>query len=287
MKNRSRTFMAMSLPVIIIFFCFHTIPLFCGFFYSLTNSKGFGVYDIIGLKNYIKLFHHANILNAYAFTFKFAIVTTILVNVVSILLALGLNSKIHFKSTLRGLFFIPNILGGLIVGYIFNFLFTFVVPAVGEKLEIGWLSASILGSPKTAWIGIVICVAWQSIAFNTIIYISGLQTIPQDVYEAGELDGAAGWKRFWKITFPLIAPFFTINMVLCMRNFLMVFDQIMSLTSGGPAQSTTSIAMLIYKDGLTGNQFGLQSANSVVYFIVIVAISAFQLKVLTKREVQL
>ncbi|MCI7603783.1 MAG: sugar ABC transporter permease [Blautia massiliensis] len=287
MKNRSRTFMAMSLPVIIIFFCFHTIPLFCGFFYSLTNSKGFGVYDIIGLKNYIKLFHHANILNAYAFTFKFAIVTTILVNVVSILLALGLNSKIHFKSTLRGLFFIPNILGGLIVGYIFNFLFTFVVPAVGEKLEIGWLSASILGSPKTAWIGIVICVAWQSIAFNTIIYISGLQTIPQDVYEAGEIDGAAGWKRFWKITFPLIAPFFTINMVLCMRNFLMVFDQIMSLTSGGPAQSTTSIAMLIYKDGLTGNQFGLQSANSVVYFIVIVAISAFQLKVLTKREVQL
>ena len=287
MKNRSRTFMAMSLPVIIIFFCFHTIPLFCGFFYSLTNSKGFGVYDIIGLKNYIKLFHHANILNAYAFTFKFAIVTTILVNVVSILLALGLNSKIHFKSTLRGLFFIPNILGGLIVGYIFNFLFTFVVPAVGEKLEIGWLSASILGSPKTAWIGIVICVAWQSIAFNTIIYISGLQTIPQDVYEAGEIDGAAGWKRFWKITFPLIAPFFTINMVLCMRNFLMVFDQIMSLTSGGPAQSTTSIAMLIYKDGLTGNQFGLQSANSVVYFIVIVAISAFHLKVLTKREVQL
>ena len=166
-------------------------------------------------------------------------------------------------------------------------LFTFVVPAVGEKLEIGWLSASILGSPKTAWIGIVICVAWQSIAFNTIIYISGLQTIPQDVYEAGEIDGAAGWKRFWKITFPLIAPFFTINMVLCMRNFLMVFDQIMSLTSGGPAQSTTSIAMLIYKDGLTGNQFGLQSANSVVYFIVIVAISPFQLKVLTKREVQL
>ena len=138
MKNRNRTFMAMSLPVIIIFFCFHTIPLFCGFFYSLTNSKGFGVYDIIGLKNYIKLFQNTKILNAYAFTFKFAIVTTILVNVISILLALGLNSKIHFKSTLRGLYFIPNILGGLIVGYIFNFLFTFVIPAAGEKLGIGW-----------------------------------------------------------------------------------------------------------------------------------------------------
>ena len=117
--------------------------------------------------------------------------------------------------------------------------------------------------------------------------MSGVQTIPQDVYEVSESDGANGWNRVWKITFPLIAPCFTINMVLCMRNFLMVFDQIMSLTSGGPAQSTTSIAMLIYQAGLTGNQFGLQSSNSVVYFIVSVAISAFQLKVLTKREVQL
>ena len=181
----------------------------------------------------------------------------------------------------------PNILGGLIVGYIFNFLFTFVIPAVGKSL--GWegLSSSLLGKLETAWIGIVICVAWQSIAFNTIIYISGLQTIPEDVYEASAIDGASGWNNFWKITFPLIAPFFTINMVLCMRNFLMVFDQIMSLTSGGPAESTTSISMLIYRNGLTGNQFGLQSANSVIYFILIVAISAFQLKVLNKREVQL
>lgn len=261
--------------------------MFCGFFYSLTNSKGFGVYDVIGLKNYVKLFQNGQVLNAYLFTFKFAVVTTIVVNVISIILALGLNSKIHFKGALRGLYFIPNILGGLVVGYIFNFVFTFVLPAVGKGM--GWetLSSSILGRTETAWIGIVICAAWQSIAFNTIIYISGLQTIPRDVYEASAIDGANGWQNFWKITFPLIAPFFTINMVLCMRGFLMVFDQIMSLTSGGPAESTTSIAMLIYKNGLTGNQFGLQSANSVIYFIVIVAISVFQLRVLNKREVQL
>lgn len=287
MKSRNRIFLAMTLPVIIVFFCFHTIPLFCGFFYSLTNSKGFGVYDVIGLKNYVKLFQNGQVLNAYLFTFKFAVVTTIVVNVISIILALGLNSKIHFKGALRGLYFIPNILGGLVVGYIFNFVFTFVLPAVGKGM--GWetLSSSILGRTETAWIGIVICAAWQSIAFNTIIYISGLQTIPRDVYEASAIDGANGWQNFWKITFPLIAPFFTINMVLCMRGFLMVFDQIMSLTSGGPAESTTSIAMLIYKNGLTGNQFGLQSANSVIYFIVIVAISVFQLRVLNKREVQL
>ena len=140
---------------------------------------------------------------------------------------------------------------------------------------------------RLSLVGSEMCIRDRSIAFNTIIYISGLQTIPEDVYEASAIDGASGWNNFWKITFPLIAPFFTINMVLCMRNFLMVFDQIMSLTSGGPAESTTSISMLIYKNGLTGNQFGLQSANSVIYFILIVAISAFQLKVLNKREVQL
>lgn len=287
MKSKDKIFMSMSLPIVILFFCFHTIPLFCGFFYSLTDSKGFGVYDLIGFKNYLKLFQNTQVMNAYLFTFKFAIVTTVLVNVVSIILALALDSKIHFKGALRGLYFVPNILGGLIVGYIFNFLFTFVLPAIGKAIGWEWLSSSLLGRPETAWIGIVACVAWQAIAFNTIIYISGLQTIPEDVYEASAIDGASGWNNFWKITFPLIAPFFTINMVLCMRNFLMVFDQIMSLTSGGPAESTTSISMLIYRNGLTGNQFGLQSANSVVYFILIVAISAFQLKVLNKREVQL
>jgi raffinose/stachyose/melibiose transport system permease protein len=182
---------------------------------------------------------------------------------------------------------LPNILGGLIVGYIFNFLFTFVLPTIGKMVGSEVLSTSILGSVNLAWIGIVICVSWQAIAFNTIIYISGLQTIPTDIYEASAMDGAGRWTTFWKITFPLIAPFFTINMVLCMRNFLMVFDQTMSLTQGGPAQSTTSISMLIYNNGLTGNQFGYQSANSVIYFIVIVAISVFQLNVLNKREVQL
>ena len=111
-----------------------------------------------------------------------------------------------------------------------------------------------------------------------------VRPIPDGVYEASGIDGAGKWLQFRKITFPLIAPFFTINMVLCMKNFLMVFDQIMSLTGGGPAQSTESISMLIYKAGFGGSQFGYQSANSVVYFIVIVVISLFQIKVLEKRE---
>jgi len=113
------------------------------------------------------------------------------------------------------------------------------------------------------------------------------QTVPEDVYEAGSIDGATGWTKFKNLTFPLIVPFFTINMVLCMKNFLMVFDQIMALTKGGPAQSTESISFLIYKNGMDGGQFGFQSANAVLFFVVIVAISIFQLTFMNKKEEQL
>lgn len=287
MKNRNRIYLFIVIPMVILFFTFHTFPLLRGFVYSLTNFKGFGTYNYVGMRNYIDLFSDDRVINSYLFTFKFAIVCTIVVNIISMILALGLNSKIKFKNTFRGLYFLPNILGGLIIGYIFNFIFTFILPSIGQILGIEVLSKSILGDINLAWIGIVICVAWQAIAFNTIIYISGLQTIPEDVYEAGYIDGTNEWQKFWKITFPLIAPFFTINVVLCMKNFLMVFDQIMSLTNAGPNLSTEAISVLIYKAGIEGSQFGYQSANSVIYFIVIVAISIFQMKVLNKREVQL
>lgn len=144
-----------------------------------------------------------------------------------------------------------------------------------------------LASTKWAWIAIMIVCAWQSIAMNTIIYISGLQTVPEDVYEAGSIDGATGWAQFKNLTFPLILPFFSINMVLCMKNFLMVFDQIMALTKGGPAQSTESISYLIYNNGMSGGQFGFQSANAVVFFIMIVVISVAQMTFTSKREEQL
>lgn len=154
-------------------------------------------------------------------------------------------------------------------------------------MGIGWLSNSLLSNENTAWFAIVVVAAWQSIAMNTIIYISGLQTVPEDVYEAGAIDGATGWTKFRHLTFPLIIPFFTINMVLCMKNFLMVFDQIMALTKGGPAQSTESISFLIYQNGMSGGQFGFQSANAVIFFIVIVAISVCQMKFMGKKEEQL
>lgn len=286
-NDRERTFLLITIPVLVLFFCFNTLPLIKGFIYSFTNFKGYGTYDFVGLRNYKDLFTDARVGRSYLFTFKYAIVCTIIVNVISLLLALGLNAKIKGKTVLRGIYFIPNILGGLVIGYIFSFFFTYILPVAGQAAGIEWLSFSILAKESTAWFGIVIVGAWQAIAMNTIIYISGLQTVPEDVYEAGAIDGATGWRRFKDLTFPLIIPFFTINMVLCMKNFLMVFDQIMALTKGGPSQSTESISYLIYQNGMSGGQFGFQSANAVLFFVVIVAISAFQMTVMGKKEEQL
>ena len=285
MNDRERTFLLMTIPILILFFLFNTLPLIKGAIYSFTNFKGYGSYNWVGFRNYIDLFQDGRVGRAYWFTFKLALVSTIAVNVISLILALGLNSKIKFKSALRGLYFIPNILGALVVGYIFNYFFTYILPAVIQMM--GGEGTSMLASTKWAWVAIMIVCAWQSIAMNTIIYISGLQTVPEDVYEAGSIDGATGWSQFKHLTFPLIHPFFSINMVLCMKNFLMVFDQIMALTKGGPAQSTESISYLIYNNGMSGGQFGFQSANAVVFFIMIVVISVAQMTFTSKREEQL
>ena len=283
MNGRKWTFLLITIPILALFFCFNTLPLIKGVIYSFTNFRGYGEFDWVGIRNYTDLFTDARVGKSYLFTFKLAIVATIVVNVLSLVLALGLNSKIKFKSALRGMYFVPNILGALVVGYIFNYFFTYILPAVVKMM--GGKGDSILASSKWAWVAIVIVCAWQSVAMNTIIYISGLQTVPEDVYEAG--DGATGWKKFKNLTFPLILPFFTINMVLCMKNFLMVFDQIMALTKGGPAQSTESISFLIYNNGMAGGQFGFQSANAVVFFVVIVVISVLQMNFLGNKEEQL
>ena len=288
MKNeRKRTFLLITIPILALFVCFNTIPLIRGVIYSFTNFKGFGKYNWVGFQNYLDLFTDARVGKSYWFTFKLAVVSTVVTNVISLILALGLNSKIRAKSFFRGAYFLPNILGALVVGYIFNYFFTYILPAVAQMIGIKGLSTSILSNPSAAWIGIMVVCAWQAIAMNTIIYISGLQTVPEYVYEAGGLDGATGWKQFRHLTFPLIIPFFSINMVLCVKNFLMVFDQIMALTKGGPAQSTESISYLIYNNGMSGGQFGFQSANAVVFFIVIVIVSVAQMKFSSSKEEQL
>ncbi|HAH61635.1 MAG TPA: sugar ABC transporter permease [Treponema sp.] len=273
----------MILPMVVLFFLFHTLPFLQGIFYSFTDWKGYGIWKFVGLRNYLQVFRDPSIRSSYLFTFKFALAATILVNILSLLFSCGLNSDIYFRKFLRAVYFIPYILGTLIISYVFRFIFANIVPAVGTALGISALQVNILGT-EHAWWGILIVTAWQSCAFNTLIYLSGLQSIDPDIYEAAALDGAKGLYRFFKITFPCIAPFFTINLVLCVRGFLMAFDQIMGLTSGGPGTSTTTISVLLYKRGFQGGQFAYQSANAVMLFAVVMVISIIQLKLGENKE---
>ena len=148
MNGRERTFLLITIPIVALFFCFNTLPLIKGVIYSFTNFRGYGSFDWVGLRNYIDLFTDIRVGHSYLFTFKLAIVATILTNVVSLLLALGLNSKIKFKSTLRGAYFIPNVLGALVVGYIFNYFFTYILPAFGEMIGSSTFSSSMLSNTK-------------------------------------------------------------------------------------------------------------------------------------------
>ena len=194
MSNRDKTFWAVIIPVVILFFAFNTLPMIKGVIYSFTNYKGYGTYDYVGFRNYADLFTDSRVGKSYLFTFKYALAGTVLVNVLSMIMAVGLNSAIRFKSALRGIYFVPNILGGLVIGYIFSFIFTYILPTVGNVFHIGFLQNSILASEKYAWIGVLIVGVWQAVAMNTIIYISCLQTVPEEVYEASMLDGASKWK---------------------------------------------------------------------------------------------
>lgn len=279
----NRAFFVMVIPFAILFFIFHTIPFLSGIFYSFTDWKGYGEWNFVGLRNYLQFFKDPAMGQTYGFTIKFAFFATVFTNIIGLTLACGLNAKLKFKNAIKAVYFMPYMLGTLIIGFVFNFIFGNVLPMFGQSLGIEALSVNILGT-ENAWLGVLFVTVWQSVAFNTLIYLGGLQGIEKDVYEAADLDGAVGFKRFWKITFPLIAPYFTINMVLSVKDFLMAFDQIMAMTGGGPGTSTTTISVLIYKRGFDGGQFAYQSANAVILFLIIAGISIFQLRVLEKRE---
>ncbi len=288
-KERRRripgTFYLMALPAFVLFFVLHTIPAIQGFFYSFTDYAGYGTWQWVGFKNYVNLFQDDRIRDSYVFTIKFAVLATILINVVALAIAVFLNSKIKFRNAFRGIFFMPYVMSILIVGYIFNFIFANSLPWFGEKLGIGWLSTNILANENLAWLGIVAVQTWMSMAFAIIIYLAGLQTIDPQLYEAASLDGASAWLQFRQITFPLLAAFFTINMVLTLKGMLMVFDLIFSLTNGGPGTATESISFVIYRGGFEGGEFAYQMANAMVLFVLIVFFSIFQLRILQRREV--
>ena len=274
----------MTVPAMILFMVFLYWPFLRGVMYSFTNSKGYGKYKWIGLTNYKAMFQDERIGHAYLFTFFIAIVVTILVNLLSMFIAVLLNSKIAFRNGFRAIYFIPYTLAVLVVGYVFKYIFMMPIPELGKALGIGWLSESMITSESLAWVPIVVLSVWQGVAYTTLIYLAGLQTIDTDIYEAAALDGVNAWQKFWQSTFPLIGPFFTINLVLTMKGALGTFDQVVALTGGGPNSATETVTYLIYQGGLTGGEYAYQTANAVMFFIVLAIIAFIQLKFFGSKE---
>jgi raffinose/stachyose/melibiose transport system permease protein len=271
------------LPPVILFTLAITIPGIIGIFFSFTDSIGLGDWKFIGFTNYIAAFSDPAILGSFLFTFGFSLVTVILVNIAAFLLAVGLTSRIRFKVGLRAIFVIPMVVSGIIIAYVFQFLFQNSLPAIGSALGIPALQESILANPDLAWIGIVIVTAWQSIPGTLLIYIAGLLSIPGEVYEAADIDGASKPQQLLRITLPLVAGYVVINVILGFKNFLNAYDIIVGLTNGGPGTATRSIAMTIIRGFQTGD-YAYQMATATLFFIITVIIAIAQLSVTRGRS---
>ncbi len=208
----------------------------------------------------------------------------IVVNVVAFLLAVGLTSRIRAKTALRTIFVIPMVISGIVIAFVFNFLFSNSLPAFGQAMGIGWLSESILANPDLAWIAIVIVTAWQAIPGTLLIYIAGLLSIPGEVYEAAAIDGAGNFAQLARITLPLVMGYVVINLILGFKGFLNAYDVIVGLTNGGPGTATRSIAMTIVT-GFSSGDYAYQMANATIFFIITVAIALLQLTLTRGRNV--
>jgi len=271
------------LPSLVLFTLAITIPGIIGIFFSFTDSIGIGDWKFVGLTNYIAIFSDPAILQSYLFTFGFSVVTVLVVNVIAFLLAVGLTSRIRMKSALRTVFVIPMVVSGIIIAYVFNFLFSNALPTAGAASGIPWLETSLLANPDLAWVAIVLVTAWQAVPGSLLIYIAGLVAIPSDVYEAAEIDGASKLQQVLKITVPLVAGYMVINVILGFKGFLNAYDIIVGLTNGGPGTSTRSIAMTVIT-GFNGGDYAYQMANATIFFVVAILISLLQLSLTRGRN---
>ncbi|GAA4522832.1 sugar ABC transporter permease [Brachybacterium paraconglomeratum] len=269
-------------PSLALFSLAVTLPAVLGFGYSFTNSIGFGDWEFIGFRNYIAMFRDQGILGSYAFTLGFSLITVILVNILAFALALGLTSKIRFTTVLRTIYVIPMVISGIVIAFVFQYLFANTLPGIGQTIGSEALSTSILADPDWAWLSIVIVTAWQSIPSTMLIYIAGLVTIPGEVYEAGSIDGATGWQSVRHITLPLVSGFIVINTILGFKNYLNAYDIIVGLTDGGPGVATRSVAMSIFR-GFEGGDYAYQMANAMVFFLISIALALLQLRITRGR----
>lgn len=273
-------------PVLITFAVAQVIPFIMGIFYSFTNWNGVSSdVTLNGLSNYIAIFKDPDFGNAFLFTIEYTIVAVILLNVFGFLLAMLSTRESRISKILRTIFFMPNLIGGLILGFIWLFIFMQVFQNIGEATHQVWLTGW-LSNQKTGFFGLVILTIWQMAGYYMLIYIAAIQNVPTEVIEASKIDGANAFQRTWNITMPLIRPAFTICLFLTLSNSFKLYDQNLSLTNGGPADSTTMLAMNIYRTAFVNNQFGQAQAKAVIFFIVVAVVGLTQVYLSSRKEVE-
>ena len=251
------------------------------FYWSGTSPD----YNFIGIKNYIDIFQDERFRNALIFNFKYTILLTVGTVIISLIIAIVLNQKIRGRGFFRSVFFLPAILSLVTVGLIWNELFYRVIPLIGEATGWGLFESSWLGSPKLAMYAILLVNLWQGCATPIVLLIAGLQSVPQDLYEAAAIDGANAWQRFKSITIPYLIPVLNIVIVTSVKGGLTTFDYIKAMTDGGPMQSTESVGILIYNHAMQEGRFGYSVAESMILFLIIALVSVVTMRMTENKKV--
>ena len=265
-------------PTMAAFLIGFIIPFIEGIYLSFCNFTTIKDAKFVGIQNYIEAFKDSNFLGSFKFTTLFAIVSLVLINVLAFLVALALTQNIKGKNIFRTVFFMPNLIGGIVLGYVWQMIFDGIFVKFDTALK--------LNETLGFW-GLVILVGWQQIGYMMIVYIAGLQAIPGDIQEAAMIDGATRMQRLFKITIPNMMPSITICTFLTITNSFKLFDQNLALTGGEPLHKTEMLALNIYSTfyGRVGAE-GVGQAKAVVFFIIVVAIGLLQLKLTRDKEVQ-
>lgn len=266
------------LPTMAAFLIGFIIPFIEGIYLSFCNFTTIKDAKFVGIQNYIEAFKDSNFLGSFKFTTLFAIVSLVLINVLAFLIALALTQNIKGKNIFRTVFFMPNLIGGIVLGYVWQLIFDGIFVKFDTALK--------LNETLGFW-GLVILVGWQQIGYMMIVYIAGLQAIPGDIQEAAMIDGATRMQRLFKITIPNMMPSITICTFLTITNSFKLFDQNLALTGGEPLHKTEMLALNIYSTfyGRVGAE-GVGQAKAVVFFVIVVAIGLLQLKLTRDKEVQ-
>ena len=269
------------LPTCFAFALGFVVPLVMGIYLSFTEFTTITDAEFVGLKNYVRAFQDPDFLHALLFTLAFTIVTTILINVAAFFVAYMFTKAMRGAKLFRSVFFMPNLIGGIVLGYIWQILLNCILSLMGKPLLT-------LDSTSGYW-GLIILMCWQQIGYMMIIYIAGLQSIPNDYIEAAYIDGATPWQAFWRVKLPNLMPSITICLFLTLTNSFKLFDQNLALTAGEPAHSTEMLAMNIYQTfyARSGPMWkGIGQAKAVLFCILVIAISSLQLKFTRSKEVQ-